>query len=145
MRAAAFVMAAWVALAGCAERAPIDIEHAWARATPPGSTVAAVYAQVKANTADEIVAVTTPAAERVEMHASTEEAGTMQMRPVASVALPAREAVEFKAGGLHLMLLGLRAPLVAGSSFPLTFEFRSAAPITVPVSVLAPGDDPAAH
>jgi copper(I)-binding protein len=69
----------------------------------------------------------------------------MQMRPVTAVMLPANEVVEFKGGGLHLMLIGLQAPLAAGSSFPITFNFRSAEPITIQVDVVAPGDERAAH
>lgn len=140
-----FAFAALLALAGCGSRTAIEIENAWARATPPGSTVAAAYAHVTAARADEILSVATPAADRVEMHASAEEAGVTQMRPVATVVLPANEAVKFEAGGLHLMMIGLRAPLVAGSSFPLTFTFRSAAPVTIRADVVAPGDERAAH
>ena len=139
------VVIALLALTGCGSRAAIEIDNVWARATPPGSTVGSVYAQVKANAADEIVSVATPVAERVEIHATTEDAGVMQMRPVTTVTLPANEVVEFKAGGLHLMLLGLQAPLAPGSAFPITFTFRSAAPVTIQVDVVAPGDEHAAH
>jgi len=139
------VIASLLALAACGSRAAIRIEDAWARATPPGSTVASVYARVTATAADEIVSVATPAAERVEIHATSQAAGVMQMRPVATVALPANQTVRFESGGLHLMLIGLRAPLAAGSSVPITFNFRSAAPVTIHADVVAPGDDRAAH
>lgn len=139
------LVVALLAMTGCGARAGIEFDNVWARATPPGSTVASVYAQVKANAADEIVSVASPVAERIEVHATTEDAGVMQMRPVTTVTLPANEVVEFKAGGLHLMLLGLHAPLAAGSSFPITFNFRSAAPVTIQVDVVAPGDERAAH
>lgn len=129
----------------CNSRVSVEIENAWARATPPGSTVASVYAQVEAQQTDEIVAISTPAAERVEIHATSEAAGVMKMRPVSSVPLPANEPVKFEAGGLHLMLIGLRKPLVAGSSIPLTFAFRSAAPLTIEADVVAPADDRAAR
>lgn len=146
MRFARFAaLIALTAIAGCGSGAAVEIDSVWARATPPGSTVGSVYARVSATSADEIVGVDTPAAERVEIHATTEHAGTMQMRPVTTVALPANEVVEFKAGGLHLMLIGLRAPLAAGSAFPITFNFRSAAPITMQAKVIAPGDDHTGH
>jgi len=141
----ALVVIALLATVACSSRAAVEIENAWARATPPGSTVASVYAQVQARSADEILSVSTPAAARVEMHATAEDGGMMRMRPVATVALPAGELVKFEAGGLHLMLIGLRAPLVAGSSVPITFNFRSAAPITIAADVVAPGDDHPAH
>jgi copper(I)-binding protein len=123
----------------------IEIEHPWARATAPGSTVASVYLQIKAPQADELVAVSTPLAERVEIHRSSEAHGTMKMRPVATVALPAGKPVKFEANGLHLMLIGLRAPLSVGQTVPLTFEFRSAASRSIDAAVVAPGDDHHAH
>jgi copper(I)-binding protein len=132
-------------VSACSPRSAITIENAWARATPPGSTVASVYARVESKQADEIVAVATPVAERVEMHVTSEANGTMRMRPVQSVALQPDEPVSFQAGGLHMMLIGLHEPLAAGTSLPLTFTFRTAAPMTVSVKVIAPGDAPPAH
>jgi hypothetical protein len=130
-------------LAACSSRASVAIEEAWARATPPGSTVGSVYAVLESTVADELVSVSTPLADRVEMHATSEAGGTMQMRPVASVPLPANDAVKFAAGGLHLMLIGLHEPLAAGSTLPLTFNFRSANAVTVEAKILAPDDTPA--
>jgi periplasmic copper chaperone A len=137
--------AASMAIAACAAAVDVSVENAWARATPPGSTVAAVYAQVRAQADDEIVSVTTPSAARVEMHSSTQEDGIMKMRPVTSVPLSANKSVKFEAGGLHLMLIGLHSPLVANTSVALTFNFRSASPVTTTANVVAPGDEPHAH
>ena len=144
MRWAVSVVCALTVVAACSSRG-IEMENAWARATPPGSSAAAVYADIQSPQPDEIVSVTTPVATRVEMHQSTEHAGTMQMRPVSSVALPAREVVKFESGGLHLMLIGLHAPLVAGESLPLTFTFRTSPPLTVAARIVAPGDEPPMH
>jgi periplasmic copper chaperone A len=134
-----------VAIVACAGASDVAVENAWARATPPGSTVAAVYAQVRAHAEDEIVSVTTSSAVRVEIHSSRQENGVMKMRPVASVPLPADKTVKFEAGGLHLMLIGLHSPLVANTSVALTFNFRSASPVTITANVVAPGDEPHTH
>ena len=51
-------------------------------------------------------------------------------------------------GGNHLMLIGLTAPLVAGETVPLTFQFASAPTITVQAQVRQPtveGMDHGAH
>jgi copper(I)-binding protein len=129
------------ALSGCGARPDIEIEHLWARATPPGSTVAALYGHVTAQQSDEIVAVSSPVAARAEIHTTTESDGVMTMRPVESVSLPAGAPVAFESGGLHIMLLELREPLVAGRKVPVTFSFKSAAPVTVQADVVAPGDE----
>jgi copper(I)-binding protein len=63
----------------------------------------------------------------------------MKMRPVPSVALDTGKPVTLKPGGLHVMLMGLKAPLKAGDSFPLTLTFTHAPPLTVTVKVEAGG------
>ena len=144
MRALAIISMLLTCVA-CGSHADIEIKNVWARATPPGSTMGGAYAVIESSREDELISVSTPAAQRAEMHATTEESGTMRMRPVERVALAPNAPVKFEAGGLHLMLIGLHGPLVAGTRFPLTFEFRSAAPITVEAIVVAPGDEPKSH
>jgi periplasmic copper chaperone A len=119
--------------------AAISVQDAWARATPPGSTVGVVYALIVAEQSDELVCASTDAAERAEIHVSMSEGGTMKMRPMTSVALPANKPVQLQPGGLHMMLIGLHEPLQAGTSFTLTLRFRSSQPLTVPVKVIGPG------
>jgi copper(I)-binding protein len=145
MRRFACFTAGSLAIVACAAAEDVSIQHAWARATPPGSTVAAVYADLIARKDEEIVSVTTPSAARVEIHSSTQDNGVMKMRPVETVPLRANETVKFQAGGLHLMLIELHSPLVANSSVTLTFKFRSASPVTIAAKVVAPGSDPHAH
>ena len=50
----------------------------------------------------------------------------MKMRQVDAVPLPAGQAVTLSPGGYHIMLVDLKAPLVAGQSFPLTLTFEKA-------------------
>ncbi len=130
-----------VGLAGCAPRTGIDIDQVWARATPPGASVTAVYAQILAHEADELIAVSSPAAATAEIHTTSEADGIMTMRPVPSVSLPTGIPVKFESGGLHIMLLDLQEPLSAGQSVPVTFTFKSAPAMTVQADVVAPGDD----
>ena len=59
----------------------------------------------------------------------------MKMRRVEQVAIPAGAEVAFEPGGLHLMLIGLKAPLVAGKSLPLVLQFRDAGAIKVDFEV----------
>jgi copper(I)-binding protein len=57
------------------------------------------------------------------------------MRPVESIECPPGVTVKIEPGGLHVMLLGLTHPLVAGTKFPLTLRFRDAGSMTVQVVV----------
>jgi copper(I)-binding protein len=134
-----FVLSALLVGCSAGDRS-ISVSNVWARATPPDSTVAAVYAEIVARETDELLGATAPVAERVEIHTISHADGMMQMRPVDSVPLPSGQRVVFESGGLHLMLLGLKAPLHPGERFPLTLTFKSAPPTTVEAEIRAPGD-----
>ena len=53
------------------------------------------------------------------------------------VALDPGKPVTFAPGGYHVMLMGLKAPLKVGDSFPLTLTFEHAHPVTVNATVEA--------
>jgi periplasmic copper chaperone A len=73
------------------------------------------------------------------IHESFKEGGVDKMRMVDDVALSPDKPVQFKPGGLHIMLTEMPAPLKQGATFPLTLSFEKAAPVIVTVKVLAPG------
>jgi len=120
--------------------AAVVVEQAWARATPPGTQVGVVYANLRSDQEDELVSLQSAVAERIEVHASVNDGGIMKMRILSSLVLPANTAVSLRPAGTHIMLTGLRTSLAAGTSFDVTFRFRSAAPLTIRVKVLAPGE-----
>jgi hypothetical protein len=57
------------------------------------------------------------------------------MRPVSTLHVGANEVVAFEPGSLHIMLFGLKQPLVAGQSFrvELGFELSGKQQVTVKV------------
>jgi copper(I)-binding protein len=123
----------------------VAVADAWARATPPGAGVAAAYLMLTGGArADRLLGASTPRAAMTEIHSVTETNGMMQMRPVADgVPVPARTTVRLAPHGLHLMLMNLTQPLVAGERFPLTLRFEHGGSLTVQVEVRAPGQDAA--
>lgn len=108
------------------------------RPTPPVASVGAVYFSITnaGRKADLLIAVSTPIARNTEIHESRLVQGVVEMRPVASVACPPGVTVKVEPGGLHVMLLGLSRPLVAGTQFPLSLRFREAGTLTVQVPVV---------
>ncbi|MFO1057641.1 MAG: copper chaperone PCu(A)C [Dongiaceae bacterium] len=127
-------------LAAYAEDA-IVIEQAFARATPAGARNGAVYMTIlnRGATADRLVAASSPAAARAELHQTISEGGVMKMRPVDAIPIdPAGKAV-LKPGGLHVMLLDLKAPLKQGETVPVTLVFDKAGPMTINVPIQKPG------
>ncbi|MEW9897735.1 copper chaperone PCu(A)C [Chitinivorax sp. PXF-14] len=116
----------------------LGIDHPWARATVPGATTGAVYLQVRntGKNADTLLSASGPElADKVEVHSHVIDNGVAKMRPVPQVSLPAGEAVTFKPGGLHIMLMGLKAPLQQGQKLPLTLKFERAGEVKVEVKV----------
>jgi copper(I)-binding protein len=115
------------------------VRDAWARATPPGTGVAAVYLTVEGGTKpDTLRAATTAVATMTQIHSVTETDGVSRMRETDGVPVPARGKVVLAPGGLHLMLMGLAEPLVAGDRFDVTLEFAHAGRRVASVVVIAP-------
>ena len=59
----------------------------------------------------------------------------MQMREVDGVECPAGATVRAEPGGLHVMLIGLSAPLTLGSAFTVSLQFHAAGVLTLKVPV----------
>jgi copper(I)-binding protein len=101
----------------------ISISGAWSRATVAGQTSAAAYLTIiNRGGDDKLLKVSTPVGEAT-LHSTTMDNGVMRMRPLEEVDVPARSNVEFKPGGTHIMVTGVKQPLIAGSSFPLALHF----------------------
>jgi hypothetical protein len=128
-----------------AEPAPqaVTVSAAWARATPPGMAVAAVYLTLSGGPrADRLVGAATPRAAMAQIHVMSEAAGMARMRPTEGVDVPAHKSVALAPQGTHIMLMNLPRPLVAGEQFPLTLQFEQAGKIDVSVEVRTPDTAP---
>jgi len=115
----------------------ITVAHPWSRATPGGSTIGAVFMEIKAaeGVADRLISATTPVAGRVEIHTHVHEGGVMKMRQVEAIALKAGSSALLKPKGDHVMLYDLKAPLKEGDLLPLTLVFEKAGRIEVQATV----------
>lgn len=104
--------------------AQVTVKQAWVRATVPQQTATGAFLQLSSQQDARLVQVSSPAAAVVELHEMKMEGSTMQMRAVAGVDLPAGKTVEFKPGGMHVMLMGLKSQVKAGDKVPLTLVFE---------------------
>jgi copper(I)-binding protein len=114
----------------------ISISGAWSRATAAGQSTAAVYLSIanKGGGDDKLLNASTPIGQAT-LHSSTMDGGVMRMRPLEGLDIPAQSTVPLKPGGTHIMVTGVKQPLVAGSSFPLALHFERSGKRTVTVSV----------
>ncbi len=121
---------------------PIQLSQAWARPTVEGQTAGGAFVRIaNGGAGDRLLSASSPAAIAVELHTMSMDGEVMKMRQVEAIEVPAGKTVELKPGGLHLMFMGLKAPLKAGSTVPLTLKFEKAGElsVTVPVAQQAPG------
>ena len=121
------------------EPAGLSIRVPWARATR-GKTGAVYFSLVGGGKrGDRLVAAASEVAGRAEIHTHIEDNGIFRMRKVAAVEVPAGRTVEFRPGGYHVMLMGLRKPLEKGHRFDLDLHFETAGKRTVRVVVQGAG------
>jgi|SRR5579859_7393002 len=119
-----------------AQEIPIRIAEARARPTAPGGT-GVVYMIVINHAAvdDHLTGLSSPVADKVEMHRTVTKNGVSSMDTVADVPIKAGGNATFEPGGLHIMLTGLKQPLKVGDSFPLLLRFANVGTITVTIPV----------
>jgi copper(I)-binding protein len=143
---ATLALAALAAAAHSFKLGEITIGHPYARTTAPGQSTGGAYLRFENRGADDrLVAVSTPVAQAIELHDTQMDGDVMRMRQVQAIAVPANKPVVLKPGGLHIMLVGLKAPLKKGDSFPLTLKFEKAGEVTVQVNVEAAKAEPMKH
>lgn len=117
----------------------VAVADALCRPTPKGRRVTGCYMTLTAGAADRLVSVESPAANLVQIHESRMESNMMMMRELRDgLPLVAGQASVLAPGGNHLMLLGVKEPLVAGDTVALKLIFETAAPVEVTATVGQP-------
>ena len=126
----------------------IEIVQPWTRATPPTAESGGGYLVLKntGTTPDRLIAVKSPAADKVEIHEMKMDGNIMRMREVEKgIEIPPGATVELKPGGFHVMFMGLRAPFAKDAKVPLTLVFEKAGSIDVDLMVQAMGAQAPMH
>jgi copper(I)-binding protein len=138
VKRAAVAVAFWM-LAGSAWAASVSVSGAFARATPPGAVNGVVYLTLCSDQDDALTGVSSPVARGAMLHKTTMAGMVMDMDMLSKIDLPAGQAVVLQPDQMHIMLTGLKQPLVKGSSIPLhlTFAYAPALDIDVPVGSIA--------
>jgi len=139
MRVSFFATLLVLLINGCdgKSESAVAFSHGWARATPSGAKVAAVYAQLSNQSPQSvtILNISTPVARVAQVHETTESNGMMRMRHVDPLALAAGTDVDLTPGGMHIMLMGLTQPLTLGMEFDVTFALTDGQQLRLAVVV----------
>jgi copper(I)-binding protein len=138
--ALALTLSAILALTTGVSASDVIVKEPFARASPtPQASTGAVYLKISSPEADRLIGLFTPVAAMAHIHESKDENGVMKMEMRDSLEIPAGGEVVMAPGGLHIMLMGLKAPLKKGETIPLelTFEKAGTLHIMVPVGGVA--------
>ena len=88
---------------------------------------------------DRLIGIQTEVAEVVEFHETGKQGDIMTMQRVeGAIEIPAGGRVEFKPGGLHIMLIGLKRSLNPGERFEVVLEFEKSGEVKVESEVRQP-------
>jgi len=118
------------------------VQGAWIRMPPVAMPMMAGFARIEnpCRTPVAVVGAESLAFADVSLHETREEGGVSRMREVERLPVAPGKRVELKPGGLHLMLHGAYAPMIAGEkvvitlkladgrTLPVQFEARKRAP-----------------
>ncbi len=127
--------AGWASAAGNADL--VTVVDPYVRLAPPNAKATGAFMVLK-NTSDKEIKVTkaeSTVSKVTELHTHINEGGVMKMRQVPDIAIAAKGEAVLQPGGLHVMLIDMKAPLKEGDNVSITlgFDDGSSKPIEAPV------------
>ena len=135
---AAGLMVSLGALAGAADS--VTVQDPYVRLAPPNAPATGAFMVIR-NGGDKdvkVVKASNPASKVTELHTHLNEGGVMKMRPVPAIEVKAKGEAVLKPGGLHVMLIDLKAPMKEGDVVPITISFDDGSSKQVDAKVVRP-------
>src|SRR5688500_3039604 len=126
----------------CSEPGRLEVRDAWTRDTIGSTANAAVFMTISSDSPDRLVGASATVAKKTDLMTMSGGNGTMAMKYLPGIDIPADEAVSLNPSGLHIWLADLKQPLKAGETFPLLLEFEKTGQRQVVVTVIAPAAAP---
>lgn len=105
--------------------ADIEVENIRARTSKPGTNNSAIFMNIKnnLNTDVRLVEVSSSVCKSTEMHTHKELDGMKQMVQIDEILIGKNSETKLVPGGLHIMLMGLNAPIKEGDKVDLQMKF----------------------
>ncbi|MBS1143466.1 MAG: hypothetical protein H6R14_872 [Proteobacteria bacterium] len=122
----------------------VSVQDPVVRLAPPNAPATAAFMVIK-NGGDKdikVVKAANPASRVTELHTHLNEGGVMKMRPVPSIDIKAKGEAVLKPGGLHVMMIDLKAPMKEGDVVPITLSFDDGSSKQVDAKVVRPTPAP---
>ena len=118
----------------------VSVQDPYVRLAPPNAPATGAFMVIK-NNGDKDVKVLkadNPVSKVTELHTHLHEGGVMKMRPVAAIEVKAKGQVALQPGGLHVMMIDLKAPMKEGDVVPITLTFDDGSSKQVDAKVVRP-------
>lgn len=122
-----------------ADQSGISVTDAWSRPAMAGRSGIVYLTVTDTGAPDRLIGVSTPVAAKADLHESIDDHGIMKMRSVAALPVEAGKTLTLSPNGYHIMLTGLKQPLTAGETFPVTLHFAKAGDVTTTAAVQKAG------
>ncbi len=118
----------------------VHVEDPYARAASASAVTGAIFLEIVNHSTthpDRLVSAASDVAERVELHTHVEDAnGVMKMTEVPEgFPIAPGETRALARGGDHIMLLGLKRPLLEGETITVTLTFERSGEMVIEVPV----------
>jgi copper(I)-binding protein len=124
--------------ASCGSGGGLTIEDPWARPTAPGAENAAFYMEISnSGDSDVLTGASSGRCTKTEVHATTMTDGVMSMAPatVEALIVSSDSSLVLEPGGVHVMCMAIKAPLIEGEVVTVELRFGDGDPITVDANV----------
>jgi copper(I)-binding protein len=131
-------------LAGAADN--VTVQDPYVRLAPPNAPATGAFMVIRNNGESDVkvLKADNPLSRVTELHTHINDGGVMKMRPVPGIEIKAKGEAVLKPGGLHVMLIDLKAPMKEGDSVPITLTFDDGSSKQVDARVVKPTAMPAA-
>jgi copper(I)-binding protein len=118
----------------------VSVQDPYVRLAPPNAPATGAFMVIKNNGDKDIkvLKADNPLSRATELHTHLNDGGVMRMRPVAAIDIKAGGEAVLKPGGLHVMMIGLKAPMKEGDVVPITLSFDDGSSKQVEARVLRP-------
>ena len=108
-------------------QAHLVIKDAWVREAPPRAQTLAMFLNLT-NHADHSVVINAASSEhfkKVEVHQTSFDKGMMRMKHIPELKMKAGEVIDFKPGGMHIMLMRPNKIFKAGDQIDIKLHLKS--------------------
>jgi len=116
---------------------PIEVVHAWSRASSAGDGVLFMELANEGDEDDLLIGARSDIAERIELHGARLRDGETVSEPVGSMPLPAGSELVLEPEVLFFKIFGLERALIEGGSFDVELRFENAGSGPVEVAIEA--------